>query len=57
MIDRVDYLYVNYADKDQDTLPAHGADKVKFMKGGCDIRLCSMEGSISPMYIVVHTAD
>ncbi|KAL1605722.1 hypothetical protein SLS59_003526 [Nothophoma quercina] len=28
----VDYLYLNYADKDQDPLSAYGADKVKFMK-------------------------
>lgn len=28
----VDYLYLNYADKDQDPLSAYGADKVSFMK-------------------------
>ncbi|KAF2641566.1 FAD-binding domain-containing protein [Massarina eburnea CBS 473.64] len=28
----VEYLYLNYADKDQDPLSAYGADKVKFMK-------------------------
>lgn len=28
----VDYLYLNYADKDQDVLSAYGADKVTFMK-------------------------
>ncbi|KAJ4347420.1 hypothetical protein N0V95_005469 [Ascochyta clinopodiicola] len=28
----VDYLYLNYADKDQDPLSAYGADKVTFMK-------------------------
>ncbi|KAF2123852.1 FAD-binding domain-containing protein [Dothidotthia symphoricarpi CBS 119687] len=28
----VDYLYLNYADKDQDPLSAYGADKVKFMR-------------------------
>ena len=28
----VDYLYLNYADKDQDPLSAYGADKVRFMK-------------------------
>ncbi|KAG9187587.1 hypothetical protein G6011_05458 [Alternaria panax] len=28
----VDYLYLNYADKDQDPLSAHGSDKVAFMK-------------------------
>jgi hypothetical protein len=29
---RVEYLYLNYADKDQDPLSAYGADKVSFMK-------------------------
>ena len=28
----VEYLYLNYADKDQDPLSAYGADKVAFMK-------------------------
>lgn len=28
----VDYLYLNYADKDQDPLSAYGADNVRFMK-------------------------
>jgi len=28
----VEYLYLNYADKDQDPLAAYGADKVAFMK-------------------------
>lgn len=28
----VDYLYLNYADKDQDPLSGYGADKVKFME-------------------------
>lgn len=28
----VDYLYLNYADKDQDPLSAYSIDKVKFMK-------------------------
>jgi hypothetical protein len=28
----VEYLYLNYADKDQDPLSAYGADNVKFMK-------------------------
>ena len=28
----VEYLYLNYADKDQDPLGAYGADKVDFMK-------------------------
>lgn len=28
----VDYLYLNYADKDQDPLSAYGAEKVEFMK-------------------------
>jgi hypothetical protein len=28
----VDYLYLNYADKDQDPLSGYGADKVRFMK-------------------------
>ena len=28
----VEYLYLNYADKDQDPLSAYGAEKVKFMK-------------------------
>ena len=28
----VDYLYLNYADKDQNPLSAYGADKVEFMK-------------------------
>jgi hypothetical protein len=28
----VEYLYLNYADKDQDPLSAYGTDKVAFMK-------------------------
>jgi hypothetical protein len=28
----VDYLYLNYADKDQDPLSSYGVDKVQFMK-------------------------
>jgi hypothetical protein len=28
----IEYLYLNYADKDQNPLSAYGADKVKFMK-------------------------
>jgi hypothetical protein len=28
----VDYLYLNYADKDQDPLTGYGADQVAFMK-------------------------
>jgi len=28
----VDYLYLNYADKDQDPLSGYGQEKVEFMK-------------------------
>jgi hypothetical protein len=28
----INYLYLNYADKDQDPLSGYGADKVEFMK-------------------------